>query len=467
MTEAVGNPTAVRWRDSLIVRILVLCVVLVLCLLGAVYFLTGHYYRQVVATMEQQAEEVAQAVKIQLDALPEDELLENPPEDIEFDGETYPIGLEPIDPEIVDGMQESGSLSPQISAEGYYFRAERTIRLDSGKVAILTVRLDVNPQTELVRAFKNRYLMALSTVFLLTLGVMIYLIAHALKPIRELSASFAEISEGNLRNVNVQGSSGEVRALEETFNRMVASLREKETIEANLRQAQRLSAIGNLAAGVAHDVRNPLNAIKLLSSQALDDLGASDDQGGPAASLRTIRSEVDRLEDIVSGFLSLAREEELRREPGLIDPLLEECMTLVRNEAASRDLRLTAELRAGDTSLFVDQKQLTRAILNVLLNALEACDAGGRVRTFSRVTDQECEIEIRDDGPGIPKDIIEQVFDAYFTTRPTGTGLGLSITRGIVEEHGGKITITSSEGQGCQVLITLPLPSKAPEPVKA
>ena len=218
---------------------------------------------------------------------------------------------------------------------------------------------------------------------------------------------------------------------------------------------------------MAHDVRNPLNAIKLLSSQALDDLEASPDHVGPVASLKTIRSEVNRLEDIVSGFLSLAREEELLREPGLIDPLLEECIALVKNEAASRDLRLTAELRAGDTSLFVDQKQLTRAILNVLINALQACVAGGRVRMFSRVTDQECEIEIRDDGPGIPKDIIEQVFDAYFTTRPTGTGLGLSITRGIVEEHGGKISISSSEGQGCQVLITLPLLSTAPEPAKA
>ena len=463
MTKAGGNSTAVRWRDSLIVRVLVLCVVLVLCLLGAVYFLTGHYFQQVVTTMEQQAEEVAQAVKIQLDALTEpDFALEDMPEVIEVAGEVVPIDLQ-----IVAEEQQPSSLSPQVSAEGYYFLAEEWFRLFTGEVVKLTVRLEVNPQTEVIRAFKNRYLMALSAIFLITLGFMIYLIAHALKPIRELSDSCAEISEGNLRNVNVQGTSGEIRALEETFNRMVASLREKETVEANLRQAQRLSAIGNLAAGVAHDVRNPLNAIKLLSSQALDDLEASPDHVGPVASLKTIRSEVDRLEDIVSGFLSLAREEELLREPGLIDPLLEECMSLVKNEAASRDLRLTAELRAGDTSLFVDQKQLTRAILNVLINALQACAAGGRVRMFSRVTDQECEIEIRDDGPGLPKEIIEQVFDAYFTTRPTGTGLGLSITRGIVEEHDGKISISSSEGQGCQVLITLPLSSKAQEPVKA
>ena len=464
MTETGGNSTAVRWRDSLIVRVLALCVVLVLCLLGAVYFLTGHYFQQVIRTIEQRAAEIARNVKIELDTHPEDYI------DLEQMPENLLIALEegvPIEIRPVTELEGPNTITPRVSDEGYFFEVEQNIQLQDGSWVELKIQLDMDPQTELVRAFKNRFLMALTAVFMLTLCLMVYLIAKALRPLRHLSDSCAQISEGNLQNVKTEGTSGEIRALEETFNRMVASLREKETVEANLRQAQRLSAIGNLAAGVAHDVRNPLNAIKLLSSQALDDLEASPDHVGPVASLKTIRSEVDRLEDIVSGFLSLAREEELLREPGLIDPLLEECMALVKNEAASRDLRLTAELRAGDTSLFVDQKQLTRAILNVLINALQACAAGGRVRMFSRVTDQECEIEIRDDGPGIPKDIIEQVFDAYFTTRPTGTGLGLSITRGIVEEHGGKISISSSEGQGCQVLITLPLSSTAPEPAKA
>ncbi len=463
MGEAEVHSTAVRWRDSLIVRVLVLCVVLVLCLLGAVYFLTGQYFQQIVRSTEERASKIAETVKIQLDALPESDInLEDMSEHLQMPAEGMPIDLRPV-----AEIEEPNTITPRFSDEGYFFIATQTFQLRDGRWVELTVQLDVNPQTELIRAFTNRFLMALTAVFLLTLCLMVYLIAKSLRPLRRLSESCAQISEGNLQNVKAEGNSGEIRALEETYNSMVASLREKETVETNLRQAQRLSAIGNLAAGVAHDVRNPLNAIKLLSSQALDDLEQSQEQSGPVASLKTIRSEVNRLEDIVSGFLSLAKEEELRLEPSLIDPLLEECMALVKNEAASRDVRLTAELRAGDSSLLVDQKQLTRAILNVLLNALQACSMGGRVRMFSRVTDQECEIEIRDDGPGIPKEIIDQVFDAYFTTRPTGTGLGLSITRGIVEEHGGKITITSTESLGCQVLITLPLTSKTPESTEA
>jgi signal transduction histidine kinase len=124
-------------------------------------------------------------------------------------------------------------------------------------------------------------------------------------------------------------------------------------------------------------------------------------------------------------------------------------------------VRLTSDLRAGDTTLSLDPKHWTRAVLNVLINALEACSAGGRVRLFSRVTDRACEIEIRDDGPGIPKATRDRVFDAYYTTKMSGTGLGLSITRGIVEEHGGTIAISSSEGEGCQVLLTLPLAGAA------
>jgi two-component system NtrC family sensor kinase len=96
-------------------------------------------------------------------------------------------------------------------------------------------------------------------------------------------------------------------------------------------------------------------------------------------------------------------------------------------------------------------------VLNVLLNGLEACPSGGRVRLFSRASDRDCQVEIRDDGPGMEKETLERVFDPYYTTKPGGTGLGLSITRGIIEEHGGSVDMTSTPGQGVQVLITLPL----------
>jgi signal transduction histidine kinase len=355
-----------------------------------------------------------------------------------------------LDPE--GAQPDDSSLKP---GDGLYFVAEQTVQLIDGTVVLVRMQLDIDPQTELLRAFQNRFLLSITVVFVLTLCALVYLIWRALRPLRDLSDSITEISKGNLRNVKATGSASEIIALETTFNSMVDSLKEKEVVESKLRQAQRLSAIGNLAAGVAHDVRNPLNAIKLLSSHALDSLNEGNDQ--TAKQLTTIRNEVDRLEDIVSGFLSLAKEEELHFESGTIDSILEECLTLIKKDAEMREVTLVSELRAGDTSLQLDPRKISRAILNVLLNALEACPEGGRVRLFSRILNDTCQVEVRDDGPGLTDDAAERIFEPYFTTKAMGTGLGLSITRGIIEEHRGTITLTSSEGSGCQVLISLPL----------
>ena len=446
----------IRWYNSLIIRIICLCVVLILCLLGSVYEISRHYFREVVQEMETYTSDISNELLLKLE--------ENPnvdPHRIEqdlankYDATTLKLAPYSESVEVVPFMLEK-------DAAGRLTKVARVPLIVQGKPTwLLTVRWTVVPQTEILRAFKNKFLTALSIVFLVTLGLMIYFIGRLLRPLTELSESCAQISSGNLKDVSTGRNAGEILALEHTFNKMVASLREKEIVEANLRQAQRLSAIGNLAAGVAHDVRNPLNAIKLLSSHAMDTLGEVPEAGPAVKQLQTIRNEVNRLEDIVSGFLSLAKERELRQEPQRVDALVEECVRLVRNDAEARGVRLSTEFRAGDLSLMLDPKQMTRAILNVLINAMEACSGdGGRVRVFSRVTDAKCEIEIRDNGPGMPREVAERAFEPYFTTKPTGTGLGLAITRGIVEEHGGTINLMSIEDQGCQVLIMLPLEIK-------
>ena len=447
----------IRWYNSLILRIIVLCVVLALCLLGSVFEISRHYFGEVVQEMETYTADIATELSLRLEESPnadprsiEDDLAKK------YDGTTLKLAPYSESVEVAPFMLEKDET-------GKLTKVARVPIVVQGKPAfLLTLRWSIVPQTEILRAFKNKFLAALSIVFLVTTGLMVYFIAKLLRPLTELSESCAQISSGNLKDVTTGRNAGEILALEHTFNKMVSSLREKEIVEANLRQAQRLSAIGNLAAGVAHDVRNPLNAIKLLSSHALDTLGEAPEAGPAVKHLQTIRSEVNRLEEIVSGFLSLARERELRQEPYRIDALIEECVRLVRKDAEARGVRLSTELRAGNLSLMLDPKQMTRAILNVLINAMEACSGdGGRMRVFSRMTDMTCEIEIRDNGPGVSKDAAERVFEPYFTTKTTGTGLGLSITRGIVEEHGGTISLISLEQQGCQVLITLPLETKS------
>ncbi len=446
----------VEWHNSIVVRVVVLCAVLLACLLGSVYEISRHYFGEMIQEMESQAEAIADMIELRLEENRSADL-----GDLARDAMKEYDGIK-IDLQHGHNATEVGSFSLEKNPDGALTKvAHALIRLDDGNI-LLTARVAIEPQTEIVRTFKNKYLMVLTSVFVVTLCLMVYFIVRMLRPISELSETCARISSGELRDVATRKAAGEVMALEFTFNKMVSSLREKERIEANLRQAQRLSAIGNLAAGVAHDVRNPLNAIKLISSHAMDTLKDIPEAAASVRQIDTIRREVNRLEEIVSGFLSLARERELEPELTRIDLILEECVRLVQSEAEKKGVRLQTELRAGDTALLLDPKQLSRAILNVLLNALEVCPSGGRVRLFSRITDQSCEIEVRDDGPGMTREVAERAFEPYFTTKPTGTGLGLSLTRGIVEEHGGSISLTTDEGHGTQVLIALPLEKRTP-----
>lgn len=442
---------SVRWRDSLLVRVLVLCCVLVLCLLGSVLIITRYFYKEAAEEMEARTNEIVQTLSLDFAEGGDNQDLGEIESRLMELHEGFDVELTPF-----AGNAEPTSYTVTGMPDGAITRvAEVPVTLGDAQL-MLTARVTIVPQVEIMRAFTSRYMVALIAVFLLALGMMLYFIARALRPLTRLTESCAAISTGNLQPVSTDRATGEIRALEATFNEMVASLREKDMMESKLRQAQRLSALGNLAAGVAHDVRNPLNAIKLLSSHALDSMDG-DARARAEKPLGTIRKEVDRLEEIVSSFLSLARERSLEPVPCRVDELLEECVRLFKQDAEARGVRLTMELRAGDTTLLLDPKQFNRAVLNVLLNALEACPAKGRVRLFSRASDHDCQIEIRDDGPGMEKETLERVFDPYYTTKPGGTGLGLSITRGIIEEHGGAVEMTSTPGQGVQVLMTLPL----------
>ncbi len=439
----------VPWRKSLFFRVVVLCAVLLVCLFSSVVVITHHFFQEAARQMEAQASDIAHSLEIRFE------------EGFDQDFDTLKMELmdlyKGVDIKLDEEMEHAHDASFTIERldDGNLARVARVPIRNAERPLLMTVMMTIQPQTEIVRAFRNRYMLALLTVFMVALGLMVYFIGKTLRPLTRLSESCADIGSGRLNTVSTRGVSGELLALENTFNQMVASLREKEIMEGKLRQAQRLSALGNLAAGIAHDVRNPLNAIKLLSSHALDMLES--DEHAARKPMRTIRAEVDRLEEIVSSFLSLARETELRPEPQEVDALLQECVRLFQKDAEARGIRLLGDFHAAGLVLMLDPKQWMRAILNVLLNALEACPQGGRVRLFSRRTDTHCEIEIRDDGPGLSPEVTERVFDPYFTTKPGGTGLGLSITRGIIEEHGGVIDITSSPGLGCQVLIKLPL----------
>ncbi|MBX3175833.1 MAG: HAMP domain-containing protein [Candidatus Hydrogenedentes bacterium] len=449
----------VKWRHSMYFRVILLCCVLLLCLFASIFIIVRYTIREAVREVESKSYEIADEVYKLLETYPLLETEEVAGRIMQDRSDAF-VKIEPLHGR---GDMPSRRIYQEYGEDGAMqrFAVIPLERLDM----VLTARFTAQATTDVLRAFKNRYILLVTFVFIVTLWIMVYYIHKTLRPLLDLSDTCAAITEGNLQTVQIASSTGEVQLLERKFNDMVESLREKEVMEVKLRQAQRLSALGNLAAGVAHDVRNPLNAIKLLSSHAIDSMGGGDES--PAVKpLMTIRDEVDRLEEIVSGFLSLARERELDPQPNRVDTLLADCVRLFRKDAEERGVELIADLKAGDTLLMLDAKQWNRAILNILLNSLEACPRGGHVRLSSAIRDGACRILVEDDGPGLPREALERVFDPYYTTKPGGTGLGLSITRGIIEEHGGAIEIVSQEGRGCRVRITVPLEQRVSRPNK-
>lgn len=227
-------------------------------------------------------------------------------------------------------------------------------------------------------------------------------------------------------------------------------------LERRLTRQERLAGLGHLAAGVAHEVRNPLNAIGM-GIQRLERECAPAHAAEEFYTLcRIIRGEVARLNTIVQEFLTLARTPTLQRASVAVAVLLQEVAALLEAEANTRSVRLTVQVPESLPPLCLDRQQMQQALLNLLLNALQATPPGGAVQITAAAGAAEVRITIADQGSGIAPELLERIFDPYFTTKPEGTGLGLPIALQIIQAHGGTLDVGSTLGQGTTVEVHLP-----------
>ncbi len=225
-------------------------------------------------------------------------------------------------------------------------------------------------------------------------------------------------------------------------------------IEEQLRRADRLSTLGELSAGMAHEIRNPLGSIRGTAEILKDGVDPADPRFEFAEIL--VR-EADRLNGVLENFLRFARQAPLERGQFDLNIVVREVIDLTRRQAERNDIAVmvrTAELPllAGDGS------QLRQALLNLVLNALQAMPAGGQLTVTTRRSATQAEVTIADTGPGIPVAEQARIFRTFVTTRPDGTGLGLPISQRIVVSHGGQITVDSTPGAGAVFTVALPLP---------
>ncbi len=215
-----------------------------------------------------------------------------------------------------------------------------------------------------------------------------------------------------------------------------------------------------VAAGIAHEVRNPLNALQI-NLQILDqELRAllPEGSGHIYAVLGKISREVSNLDNFVSEFLRYARPPRLKLELVPVGQVLGDLVTFLGPQFADKQVALRLAVGGGPKQIRADSFQLKLALLNLLLNALQATPAGGTVEIAAARDGAQLSIEIRDSGEGVAPERIERVFDVFFTTREGGTGLGLPIARRIIDEHGGSLVLESAPGRGTVARILLPGP---------
>ena len=251
----------------------------------------------------------------------------------------------------------------------------------------------------------------------------------------------------------------EIARLGIAFNDMTRKMRANRERAREMIRRDKLSALGRLAAGVAHDVRNPLHSIGLTLSH-LTDTGRPEQTTRRAQfdrSVAMIRGEIRRLDQLVVNFLRFANGEHRASQTVHLRSLVEETATLVKKETEWRSIELVLELE-DVPEVEVDVEAIRSSLLNLVLNSCEAMPEGGKLTLALRHEDGEIVLEVADTGRGIPSDQHEKVFDFGYSTREGGSGLGLvMVHQCIVEDHGGRVTLESEEDRGTRVRLVLPV----------
>jgi PAS domain S-box-containing protein len=261
---------------------------------------------------------------------------------------------------------------------------------------------------------------------------------------------------GGTRRVGVS-----VQAIQEDGERMGAllTLRDLDSIESintQLQVSERLAALGRITAGVAHEVKNPLNSMRLWLENLKESLPADADSGSQQA-VQVLDKEIDRLDAVVKRFLDFTRPMDVRLEATQLADVLKEVIEIAKPQLQKAKIHVAQLLPIDVPEVYVDRGLLKQAVLNLVLNAVEAMPTGGQLRLVLSRRGEMAEITVGDTGKGIPVENRQKIFQLFFTTRPGGSGIGLASTFRIVQLHNGSIDFTTEVGRGTTFRIELPL----------
>jgi two-component system NtrC family sensor kinase len=306
---------------------------------------------------------------------------------------------------------------------------------------------------------------ALTLAALVLAVILCYFLSNSImKPVNALiSATNAIAGGGSLQNAELESSPPEIAALVKSFNSMLAAIRERDRqlrrqTQEKLVRSDRLAMIGQLAAGVAHEINNPLGSILLFTRLIMQQVPPD---GRVKENLDRIEKETKRCHAIVRNLLDFARQREPHVEQVEINQLVDSTLKLFENQFMFHNIEIVRHYSETLSAIEADQSQLQQVFMNIIINAADAMAGKGRLTLETRAgaDGDSVEISVSDTGCGIPPENLDRIFDPFFTTKGVGhgTGLGLSVSYGIVQKHRGDLSVTSTPGQGTTFTISLPI----------
>jgi two-component system NtrC family sensor kinase len=360
-----------------------------------------------------------------------------------------------------------------------YITAYEPIRdLNEGIIGMLYVGVLKQPFDDVLQRGIITFLgIALLGVLSIVL-VSVFLAKRFSLPLRKLEETSQRISDGEYKHDFTVKGPREIEHLARSLDKMAKQLEqekreleewgttlekkvseradEMKKINAQLFRSEKLASLGKLAAGVAHEINNPLTGILTNSSLLLEDM-AKDDPN--REDVEVMVKETIRCREIVKRLLDFARQTRPQKRMASINALIDNIILLVRNQTSFRNILIEKDLAPDIPDILVDPDQVQQVFVNIILNAAEAMTKGGTltIRSMRSVDGESIIITLADTGHGISEEVRERIFDPFYTTKEHGTGLGLSISYGIIEQHGGTISVDSVMEKGSTFTISLPI----------
>lgn len=370
---------------------------------------------------------------------------------------TNPTKVGPVSPKKKE-MIIKAELGEPVSKEGKTYNVILPVIAGDAHYGYIHLKFNTEDVSQILQHNMMKRVIAAIFVFALGIGISVILALRYTGPIHSVVRVIKKVAAGDLDETLPVDRKDEIGDLNEGVNLMVRRLRENRQLEERLREAEHLSAVGQLSRSIAHEIRNPLNFISLSIDhikgkyQPVDEVGARNFD----ALMSSIKHEIHRLNKLVSDFLEYGRPLKLAVRRVGIDGLIMDVVSLIRAKAEAERVAIN-ENYAFIPELIIDPELIRSCIINVIMNSLQAMTEGGVLTLKTEKNNGKFVLSICDTGTGVSKENIQKVFEPFFTTKDTGLGLGLATTKRVIEEHGGSIDFYSSEGRGSETVISLKL----------